>query len=129
MALMRRSLCRSGLAVLLVCALACRSHQARNSGLQLSLKLSPPVPHYLDDEHFILQVKDASGTPVSDAGVKVSLTMTFMDMGTNLVPMHETAPGVYEGVGQFGMKGDWDCHVEVTADGTTATQIFHYKVA
>ena len=107
---------------------ACHHRAPTSQSWQLQLKTQPAVPPSGHDTTFTLHVSDAAGRPITGATAQVSLEMTFMDMGTNVVHLQDRGNGNYTGVGQFTMPGDWDCHVIVKLNQKQQTQLFHYKV-
>lgn len=96
--------------------------------LTMQLTTAPAAPPVGRDVTFTLRVRDAAGHPVNGASARLSLEMTFMNMGANVVQLSDRGNGVYSGVGTFPMGGDWDCHAIVRAGGMQSQQVFHYKV-
>ena len=113
---------------LLLWTAACHRQAPTTQAWQLELKTQPPVPTSDQDTTFSLRVLDADGKPVTGASADLSLVMTFMDMGKNVVHLEDKGNGNYVGVGQFTMAGDWDCHVTVQLGQKQQQQVFHYKV-
>lgn len=94
----------------------------------MRLSTSPAAPPVGRDTQFTLRLRDPQGRPVAGANARLELVMTFMDMGTTLVPLREQRPGVYVGTGQFAMGGDWDCRAVVQDGSLRGERVFHYKV-
>jgi nitrogen fixation protein FixH len=113
---------------LLLWTAACHHQTTSSQAWQIELKTQPPVPTANQDTTFTLHVTDAKGQPVTGATADLSLVMTFMDMGKNVVHLQDRGNGDYSGVGQFTMAGDWDCHVTVQAGGKQQQQVIHYKI-
>ncbi|HZT72456.1 MAG TPA: FixH family protein [Terriglobales bacterium] len=116
------------LCFLLALAAACHSAAPPSARLQMRLSTQPAVPAVGRDTTFSLLLRDAQGRPVSGASVRLSLAMTFMNMGQTVVQMSDRGHGLYTGVGAFSMGGDWDCRAIVEVGGVRAEQVFHYKV-
>jgi nitrogen fixation protein FixH len=100
------------------------SLQAQTPGKKPA-RVAPPViafatepnPPKSGDVEFRVTVKDATGQPISDAGVSVQLVMPSMrDMRTD-VKLPSAGAGVYRGTGQIEMSGRWDATLTVTRDG------------
>lgn len=79
--------------------------------LQLSLTTVPASPK-VGSNRFQIEVKDASGAPVSDAKVQVNTSMPGM-AGPKATAKATKEPGVYEASATLAMGGAWT--VEVTA--------------
>ena len=63
-----------------------------------------------------LRLADRTDKPIRGAKVQLVLTMPSMPMPPNVVALHETDPGHYQGNGTFTMAGHW----MVSAHATTA---------
>lgn len=107
---------------------ACHRAAAPPPQFTMQLTTAPAAPAVGRDVTFTLRLRDAKGRPVSGASARLSLEMTFMNMGENVVQLSDRGNGVYSGVGTFPMGGDWDCHAVVRAGGMVSEQVFHYKV-
>lgn len=94
---------------------------AAAGGLDLSLRTEPDPPRH-GDTTFIVSVRDAEGTPVTDAEVLVRLYMPPMP-SMNMPAMSAEAPlvhtgdGVYRGRLNVSMAGRWDATVVVSRRG------------
>lgn len=113
---------------LLLWTAACHRQALPSQAWQMDLKTQPPVPMANQDTLFTLHVVDAQGNPVTGATADLSLVMTFMDMGKNIVHLQDRGNGNYVGTGQFSMSGDWDCHITVQSGGRQQQQVVHYKI-
>ncbi len=125
----RRALPAAGLALALLAAglAGCRRGAPRGNW-SLTLSTVPAVPAAGQSTRFVLHVVRAGGRPLSGASAQLSLKMTSMDMGANVVQLAPQGGGNYAGSGQFTMSGDWDCQAAVEAGGVTRQRTFHYKV-
>jgi multidrug efflux pump subunit AcrA (membrane-fusion protein) len=70
-----------------------------------------------------VEVKDASGAPVSDARVDVAAGMPGMNVG-KVTAKATKDPGVYEATLKLGMAGSWTVDVSAASQGGTATATF-----
>jgi nitrogen fixation protein FixH len=117
------------LLLLLICLIAPACQRKKQpEEWTMSLATEPAVPQVNRDTQFTLHVRRPNGEPVRGAAARISLEMTFMDMGPNVVQLEETQPGAYTGKGRFAMGGDWDCRAMVKLGAEERQQIFHYKI-
>jgi len=100
---------------------------AQLSSWKIELQAAEPIVSDKPVE-FTATVKDASGEPVADAQVELSLAMKSMDMGENKARLTAAAPGVYGGKATFTMAGPWEVEVRATKNGLTALERFPYVV-
>jgi hypothetical protein len=124
---MRRQICALLCLGLLLSAVACH-RKKQPEEWTMSLSTDPAVPLVNRDTIFTLRVRRPSGEPVKGAAARLSLEMTFMDMGPNVVQLQESQPGTYQGKGKFTMGGDWDCRAIVKSGSDERQQVFHYKI-
>ncbi len=113
---------------LLLWTAACHRQSPQPQVWHMELKTQPQVPTANQNTTFTVHVADADGKPVLGATADLSLVMTFMDMGKNVVHLQDRGNGDYSGVGQFTMAGDWDCHVIVQTGAKRQQQVVHYKI-
>jgi Cu(I)/Ag(I) efflux system membrane fusion protein/cobalt-zinc-cadmium efflux system membrane fusion protein len=83
---------------------------------------SKPTPPTTGSNTFEVTVKDAAGTPVTDADVSLQFYMAAMPAMKmpemrNTVPLKHTKNGVYSGAGSVMMAGSWDVTVSVKRAG------------
>jgi hypothetical protein len=112
---------------ILVLLAACQ-HRKRPEAWTMSLTTTPQVPAVDRDTTFTLHIRKANGEPLANAAARLSLEMTFMDMGPNVVQLQAGDPGTYVGKGRFTMAGEWDCRAIVKSGNEEQQQIFHYKI-
>lgn len=117
-----------GLAGLAMLTAGCHHQKAPQGRWGISLTTQPSVPSSRRPTRFVLQVKRHNGEPLKNASAQLSLRMTFMDMGTQVIQLASQGNGNYAGSGQFAMGGDWDCQATVSYHQVKKTQRFHYKV-
>lgn len=92
--------------------------QEKNAGNLTIGVHTDPHPAKLGDNHFRIFVNDTDGK-LTDADVHLRMFMDGMPMSTDntLIPAAHTKNGVYVGVGDFSMGGDWLVEVTVTPPG------------
>lgn len=83
---------------------------------------SKPTPPMTGSNTFEVTLKDASGSPVSDADVSLQFYMAAMPAMKmpemkNTVPLKHVKDGVYSGAGSVMMAGSWDVTVSVKRGG------------
>ncbi len=117
-----------GLAGLAMLTAGCHHQKPPQGRWKLTLTTQPSVPSSQQPTRFVLQVKRHNGEPLLHASAQLSLRMTFMDMGTQVIQLASQGNGNYAGTGQFAMGGDWDCRATVTYHQVKKTRSFHYKV-
>lgn len=123
-----------GIAALLLLGTACSDDRApttaagqaastEGQGLSITFRtLDSPVA---GDNKVEAIVKQADGTPVTDANVSVTFRMPAMPT-MNMPEMHTTTPlvheasGRYVGTGQLQMAGSWNVTVNVMRNGAQA---------
>ncbi len=124
----------------LACALAllaviltsgCRQSQPTSvSGESLQISLTAePNPPVSGQAQLVVTLKDAGGSPISDATLSVRGDMTHAGMTPVIREGVTGQNGIYSVPFEWTMGGDWI--VEVTAklkDGTTTTRTFKYSV-
>ncbi len=124
----RRIWLSCGLAGIAILSAGCHRQKSPQGRWALSLTTQPSVPSSQQPTRFILHVKRHNGEPLLHASAQLSLRMTFMDMGTQVIQLASQGNGNYAGTGQFAMGGDWDCRAMVTYHQVKKTRRFHYKV-
>jgi len=83
---------------------------------------SEPDPPKAGDNGFLVTVKQADGTPITDARVMAVFSMPAMP-SMNMPAMRSEATlehqgaGVYRGMGQLSMSGTWNVAVSVSRGG------------
>jgi len=93
------------------------------AGPQLNITLRPqPDPPSVGENLLEVTVRDANGTPVTDADVTVTFfmpAMPTMNMPAmrNEVKLPSAGGGVYRGTGQVLLGGRWDVTVDVSRGG------------
>lgn len=98
------------------------------SAVRISLTMSPKAPTETGPTMFRVVVRNSHGAAVGKAKVSISLVMTEMDMGTNIVTTTEKAPGAYVGTGTFTMGGSWMANVSVAGPGVAGKKSFPIQV-
>jgi len=84
----------------------------------LMVDVSPAAePATVGENTIRVRVRDASGAPVSGAGVAVSYTMDMPGMTIEQFRAAERGEGVYEGRARFTMAGPWGVVVEIERPG------------
>jgi hypothetical protein len=106
----------------------CHRHIQPQGRWKLTLHTLPAVPASGQPTRFILHVARWHGQPLMAASAQLSLRMSFMDMGTQVIQLASQGGGNYAGEGQFSMGGDWDCRVQVQYQHVQKSRTFHYKV-
>lgn len=71
-------------------------------------------PNFAGFNSFVLQVTDASGTPVDDADVRLRFTREGAEAGTATLDLEPVSGGTYIGDGSYlGIVGNWQVTAEV----------------
>nr|WP_290666810.1 FixH family protein [Ardenticatena sp.] len=70
-----------------------------------------------------VQLSHVDNTPVVGAQVKVIGNMNHAGMEPSIASLTETAPGVYEGVIELTMPGEWFAIVEVTLESGETVEL------
>lgn len=96
--------------------------------LAMTLTTHPASPRQMDETRFFVQIADMHHRPVSGAAVSAQLAMPAMDMGRNMVILHETMPGTYTSTGRFTMPGDWQATVSADKGAAHQSQTFSISV-
>lgn len=89
-----------------------------------------PHPARLGDNTFFIFVRDENGK-VDDASVRFRIFMPGMPMSTDdvMIPAPRKKGGVYSGVGDFSMGGDWLVEVAVNpAEGRNVRVRFPFTI-
>jgi hypothetical protein len=91
---------------------------------QVTLSTDPAAPK-VGETRFAAQVT-RNGQPVSDARVKVSLSMPSMSMAGPEVTLKAAGAGTYEATANLGMGGDWQAKTTVSAGEETGTAVHQF---
>jgi len=102
-----------------------------DSGITVEFDIRPKPVKAMSNLDMIVSVKE-KGRPVTDASVKLDLTMPGMYMGKNSPDMKHSANGRYEGTGiitrcMSGRK-TWQADVRVERGNTRQTASFVFEV-
>ena len=96
---------------------------ARRSG-NLSVRLqTSPAPPQAGRTRFTATVRTAAGAPVNGASVTLGLSMPSMGMGGPTLTLRSQGKGVYSGVADLGMAGDWQADVTVSRRGMAPAKL------
>jgi len=86
----------------------------------LVLRVAPAPIHAGATETLTFTLTDATGAPVTQARIQVTLTMASMDMvGGSGLAQPTATPGAYRIVGGFAMGGAWTLAIAVTPPGAS----------
>ncbi len=96
--------------------------------LQITLTTQPPSPRQMDPTRFTVTLRDAHSLLVRRAKAQLSLQMTTMDMGQDIVALSPQSPGVYTGTGRFTMSGAWRAAVTARQGKELTVQSFPITV-
>jgi len=110
-----------GLAVaaVAVASIGCGPAEPAAPDLAVELRLDPSPP-VVGDVGLSLRLRDATGTPLAGAKVRVEGDMNHAGMKPVFADLAETEPGSYSGTLPFTMGGDWILLVTATTrDGNT----------
>ena len=94
------------------------------SATGVAIDLVSPNPPNSGDNAFEVTVKQADGSPVTDAGVAAVFSMPAMPsmnmpaMRTD-VPLTHEGGGNYRGTGNLAMGGTWNVTITATKDGAS----------
>jgi multidrug efflux pump subunit AcrA (membrane-fusion protein) len=101
---------------------------ARGSTEKLQIALvSNPVTLSSGNARLRIEVKDASGAPVSDAKVEVDIGMSGMTVPKATAPAAKE-PGIYELTAKLGMGGTWAVEIRASRpQGGTSTAKFNLE--
>ena len=94
---------------------------------QVTLTTVPVAPKVGDAKFGVTVMRD--GKPVTDATMKLNLTMPSMNMGGPSVTLQHKAAGVYEGSAKLGMGGAYQGEVVVNAGGDTGTALYDFSAS
>jgi hypothetical protein len=118
------------LALCAVAVIACGGSSGRSSPATQTGKAgdmtvtfaSESDPPKAGDNSFVVTVKQADGTPVTDGRVTAVFSMPAMPT-MNMPAMRTEAAlmpkgdGIYRGTGQLSMSGTWNVSIAITRDG------------
>jgi hypothetical protein len=108
-----------GLCAIALCSFGCSSTAQPESDAQFEVTLDPSPPN-VGDASVSLMLKDAQGSPLKDATVRVEGNMNHAGMKPSFADLEEIEPGKYEGTLDFTMGGDWFLlFTAETSDGKT----------
>jgi hypothetical protein len=88
-----------------------------SGGLLVSLALNPYPPSVTKTEEFVVMLMDANGQAVSDAAIRVDLSMPGMMMPPNQFSLAPEGAGKYQASSRFSMRGPWRIEVILTISG------------
>ncbi len=92
---------------------------------EVTLSLDAPEPKVGDTQFKATITRD--GKPVTDATVKLELSMPQMKMGGPSATLAHTENGVYTGTANLGMGGGYSAKVNVSADGATGDAVYEFR--
>lgn len=96
------------------------------NGLSVTLKVDPNT---FGTNTFTVTLHDASGKPVSGAGVLVATQQLDMDMGVQTTQLQATnTPGEYSGQADLTMAGHWGITVKVLLPNSQELHLFTFKL-
>jgi hypothetical protein len=93
-------------------------------GLLVSLTLNPYPPSMSKPSDFEITLTDANGQTISDATLRLDLTMPGMYMPPNQLDLQPVGEGKYQATGHFTMRGPWRMEVIITNNGKTQSVFF-----
>jgi nitrogen fixation protein FixH len=93
------------------------------SGFLVSLKLDPYPPSVANSNGFEVSLTDSNGQAVSDASIRLDLTMPGMMMPPNQFSLVPVGAGKYQASGPFTMRGPWRIEVVISI-GETSQSVF-----
>lgn len=96
--------------------------------LLVSLKITPYPPQGRNPTSLDITVADSSGLPVSDAQVRLNLTMPAMPMPPNQPAAQAAGNGHYTASTRMGMPGQWQIAVLITRNGQQQRADFFAEV-
>ena len=105
---------------------ACR-HQNKSPDLTFAHDISPQPPR-VGKVTITLNIKDASGAPVSRARLNLEGNMSHAGMAPVFAETRETAAGQYQSSMELSMAGDWNVTVHATlSDGRKLDHEFEIR--
>jgi len=96
--------------------------------LMVSLKIAPYPPQGRNPTTLDVTVIDSAGLPVTDAQVRLNLTMPAMPMPPNQPTAQPTGDGHYSASTRMGMRGEWQIAVQITRNGQQQKADFFAEV-
>lgn len=106
---------------------ACRPQQSKSTDLTFAYEISPQPPR-VGTVMVTLDIKDASGAPVSAARLNLEGNMSHAGMVPVFSEAREIATGRYQSVIELSMAGDWNVTVHVTlSDGRKLDHEFEIR--
>jgi hypothetical protein len=96
--------------------------------LLVSLKITPYPPQGRNPTNLDIAVADSAGFPVSDAQVRLNLTMPAMPMPPNQPNAQAAGNGHYTASTRMGMPGQWQIAVLITRNGQQQRADFFAEV-
>jgi len=95
-----------------------------SAGLLVSLGLNPYPPRVTRSEDFAVTLTDANGQALSDATIRLDLTMPGMMMPPNQFDLAPDGAGKYHAGSRVTMRGPWRIEVIITISGQTQSVFF-----
>jgi hypothetical protein len=92
--------------------------------LRISLSLNPYPPTVSKSSEFTVTLTKVSGQAISDAAIRLDLTMPGMYMPPNQLTLLSAGNGTYTATGPFTMRGPWRIEVLITISGKTQSVFF-----
>lgn len=92
---------------------------------EVTLALDAPEPKVGDAQFKATVTRD--GKPVTDATVKLEISMPQMKMGGPTAPLAHTDGGVYAGKANLSMGGAYSAKVNVSANGATGDAVYEFR--
>ncbi len=93
---------------------------------EVTLALDAPEPKVGDTQFKATVTRD--GKPVTDATVKLDLSMPQMKMGGPTATLAHTDSGVYAGKANLSMGGGYRAKVNVSAGGATGDAVYDFRM-
>lgn len=95
----------------------------------MALSLDPAQPKLGRKTKFQVTIRQTLGRLVDGAQVDASLVMPLMDMGKNQFSLKPATSGVYQGIGEFSMAGEWEVVITASAGDKSGKTTFNVNVA
>lgn len=92
---------------------------------EVTLALDAPEPKVGDAQFKATVTRD--GKPVTDATVKLELSMPQMNMGGPSATLAHTKNGVYAGTANLSMGGAYSAQVNVSASGASGNAVYGFR--
>jgi hypothetical protein len=96
-----------------------------SGGLLVTLALNPYPPTVTKPHDFAITLTDQQGQAISDATIRLDLTMPGMMMPPNQFDLEPAGAGLYHARGLFSMRGPWRIEAIITLAGRTQSVFFN----